>query len=863
MPAVLAGVFGPARAGTAVTDSLYNARHPRLLFTNAEIPALRVKVVDGGPDDLAYAFIRYVVKYFYPAQPIPSLMDPWYADQVILNIGLVSHIESPEDAAARELGKAITLYIANTFEPDFDEAHSGMRLRALALGYDMFFKNATEAERVLVRGEMVRYIQKMIWNQGYKVFEVQPYLGNHSAMFGAALGLAAIALEGEVEAYLVTDAMKMADRVAQNLLLWQFDAGGSYGEGALYALWTLKNLVIYFDARKRFDGFSYADHPRVRAVEQWLAYELLPEGGARSHNLNDSILFWIPYARNSTYFDWAIHEWGSGLSAWLWEHAVGMYGSNLGDKADKAATILWHRSVPPVPPGDVLPKSRVWMGRGLYHFRTGWQQEFSSDDVVFVFFSGKFQGGHAQEDQNQFALYGHGERLVIDHGPGSLAKESEAHNMVLIDGLGQHNAGQSIGTDGRIADRLLGAMADYVVGDATSAYATHSEYNAPNWPYAGANWSWGYRGANPVEFAWRRVVVVHGADAPPYFVVMDDIRKDGAVHDYEWRLHVPAMHAVDTGANPITIAGNSGALDVHVLNPPPGSVSVHTELFDNQTDEMDSQVICVTRTAVEPSFSFLLIPRSRGTPGPIVTRSDYPWGYACDIAWGAGVVDQVVRNHSGGTVVHGDIESDALVTVVRRKNGALAGYLAADVSALSIGGTTHVTVSNGTMTCELSGQVLFVNRYDADFRVWNAGITKLLYHDQELGFVLDGAYVIRGGATGVGDVPPAGRALAVSAHPNPFNPATTVRIDGGADLHTRRRVRCHGPARARAVECTAARNVTLVRMGRPQRSRATRRERGLRSQSLNSLRNRHAQADLAQVMFGCPPLLFYSIARQP
>jgi hypothetical protein len=133
----------------------------------------------------------------------------------------------------------------------------------------------------------------------------------------------------------------------------------------------------------------------------------------------------------------------------------------------------------------------VWAQRGLYYYRSGWPSGATSNDIVMSFYSGKFQGGHAQEDQNQFALRAYGNSFAIDHGAGSTAKESESHNMVFIDGKGQHNAGSSIGTDGAISDYILGDFADAVTGDATAAYTTYSEFNAPNYPIAGTDWSWG------------------------------------------------------------------------------------------------------------------------------------------------------------------------------------------------------------------------------------------------------------------------------------------------------------------------------------------------------------------------------------
>jgi Heparinase II/III-like protein len=782
---VLPAVFARrASSQPVLSDSLYSAHHPRLLFTPAEIPALRAKVQDGGPDDGAYQFLRTWVQLVWPSQPIGFVLGPWYGLQSIPAAGLVGYLESPADSAAKAFGKMLTTYVLDTYEPDFDEAGSGMRLRALALGYDMCFGDATESERARIRDEMVLYIQRMTLYTNYQQFEYRPYLGNHSAMFGAALGLAAIALQGEADASLLSDAMAMADRIVDNLVAYQFDPGGAYNEGGLYSLWTTMNLVYYFDARKRYDGHALGDNPRLDALEEWLAYELLPEGAGRSHNLNDSPYWTTPFARNEAYFDWSIHERDSGLSAWLWEHVAGAYGADLGSESDKVARVLWHRPVPLVPPGSVLPLHRVWLQRGLYHFRTGWQSGASSADVVFCFYSGKFQGGHAQEDQNQFALYAYGEKFVIDHGSGSTAKESEAHNLVFVDGKGQHNAGGSIGTDGRIAENLLGGSADYLVGDATAAYGTYSEFNAPGQPFPGTDWSWGYAGANPVQFALRRVLVAHGGAVPPYFVVMDDIDKDGTPHAYEWRMHTHLVNTVNTAANPITIAHGAATMDVHLLNPPMDSVSITTQPFENDTPDPNSTVLRVTRTATNPRFSLLLMPRQNAAPAPNVTHASYPWGYACRIEWEGGIVDQFVRNDSGAAAVHGDIETDALVAWVRETSGVVSGYLAVGVSALAVGGTDYATIAAGTVTCEVSGPTIHLDRDDADFRFFDTGISQVFHDEQTLGFVVRDGYVVPVGTTAVGEAP-AREKLAIAAYPNPFNPATTIRVEADAGARMR------------------------------------------------------------------------------
>jgi len=423
-----------------------------------------------------------------------------------------------------------------------------------------------------------------------------------------------------------------------------------------------------------------------------------------------------------------------------------------------------------------LPHSRVWAQRGLYYYRSGWQFGASSNDVVFNFYSGKFRGGHAQEDQNQFALTAYGTGFAIDHGSGSVAKESESHNLVFIDGNGQHNAGSSIGTDGEIVDYLLGGFADFVSGDATAAYSTYSDFNAPNVPIFGTDWSWGYVGANPVQHAVRNVALVHGSTGLPYAVVMDDIDKDGALHNYEWRMHTASTNNVNVTANPLTITGTSGAMNLHLLDPDFSGVTVATAPYDAPNTDPAATLIKVTRNAVNPRFTFLLLPRATGTPAPGVTRQSFTWGCGATITWGGGRNDVLVRNDSGAAVSYGGITTDARIAVVRKHGSAVEGYLMAQARSLVVGSVLYASIDDAIGSCDWTGDTVRLNRYDADYRIRNTGISRVLYRDQSLGFVVDNGYIVSDGVTGV-ETPRSNGGLSLSAHPNPFNPSTVILVE--------------------------------------------------------------------------------------
>lgn len=780
-------------------DSLYNSHHPRLLFTPQEIPALKQKVRDGGRDDAAYAAIRDIVKSVYPTKTEEELFrDTFAAINIMPNLGLAAYLETPMDSGAIDFGRRMTLYMVDTYEPDAtDVFYSSLRLRALSFGYDMFFADAPESLRTVVRNEILAYVDTTITVLRYKKWLYSPYVSNYNTVIGSALGLAALCLEREMPSEWVQGAIERADEYVASWAGAHLDPDGSYDEGAMYAGWSIRNLAYYFWARSRlYDHYDFSTLEGLRNLEKWLAFSTLPIGHAAVNNVNDSSYLGCGLSHYHTYLDWAETAYGSGVSAWLWERIVGPdYGYDAGILADKPGTVLWHRGVPPVNPRDRLPCHMLWRRHGLYYFRTGWPDGDVSDDVVFSFYSGKFMGGHAHEDQNNFTLWGYGTAFATDNGPGIPAKDTEGHNLVLIDGRGQHNAGGSVGTDGAIREHVLSSFADYIFGDATSAYTTYSEFNRPGYPFPDDVWSWGYDGGNPVEFAHRRVAIVHETGLPPYFIVADEIRKDDLPHLYSWRLHTDERNTVDLSSNPICIRGGHGLMNLLVLSPAFDSLLVSQELFDNRNEDPNTKIVSLSYEGAEFSFCSLLLPDRDPAQHAVLDRALFPWGAVALLAWSEGTVDVIVVNQSNDEVAFsldglsriGDdplslpradeerrrIVTDARLMVLRMRGDELAGLLANEVSKLGFGDIPYVRIRDGKLNLVFSADTVHIDRSDADFSFYLPRGGEVRYETSVIPTLNDGGFAVpdRSGP------PAAFGPLRLRSFPNPFNATASIVVD--------------------------------------------------------------------------------------
>lgn len=725
--------------------------HPRLLFNSTEVPGLRAKIHDGiGHDDAAFQEVMFWASLLkaYPGAGFGG--SPTTAFTYVPIFAAAHQLTDPADPDRALYGQicrdALLALSAQNPYVFIDVFIESQRLYVLALGFDLCFQGAPEPDRQAIIVEIESWLDAATYWDWHH-YENRPYTFNKGLMGSAALGLGAIVLRGDsTQTSLLNDSQSLSNSILAINLNSGMQADGAFNEGVLYAAWSMRFLAPYFEARRRWDGIDYGAQTNVSHLVEWLAYGVRPESQARVESLNDTLAGSFPLALHNTLLDWAQSRYASGIAAWLWEKQAPQM--DYGPSRDLLATVLWNDGVVPSNPGTLLPRERVFPNRGLYYYRTGWPDaaEPSSSDSLFTFYSGKYWGGHAQEDQGQFTLFAKGVDFVVDTGLSTSGKHSRGHNVVLIDAAGmpnggdQHNAGSSIGTDGSLVGWLLSPFADFVHADNEAAYDTHSEFNDPGFPYPGTDWSWGYDGGNPVDRADRYVLSVKRSAVGEYFVLFDDIQKDAAPHTYDWLLHTRKDNCFLPDEGQVTITPGSldcsticltcSQMDVTFVHPAAAELNLTSGLFTvtGPNNDGDTRRLVASTTAVAPAFFVLLYPRGTGEVAPAVTRPPVTGGYAASLTWsGPNVTDQVVFSDGGGEAYLTGLSLHGRSAIARKTNGTLTSYSLSEGSGLYLGSVSAAIVHLGQQASVASdGQRITLSDRTLQYTLFGPSVTQVV-----------------------------------------------------------------------------------------------------------------------------------------
>jgi hypothetical protein len=790
----------------------YGDLHPRLLVDPAMLAALPDSIAADPVKAGTWAGMLSTAEV-YQSVPVSIVFGSNYGFSTAPALGLTALLaEEPLAGAIRQqlLDATALLIESEGVWGSGDELAAAIRLRTLLLMYDMVFAEADSQLTADLLAEVRDYIRTMTTDFVFYRGLYNPYCSNHSIAIGATLIQAELCLRddwpGDID---LTIARILGEALVAKGMTDLLGSDGSYGEGGLYLAYCYRLLAPVYAAALRLDGEPLWDAAKLEATLEWAAYMLIPESGT-CLNRNDCSEYSRPFALHSTLWHWAQTALPDPRFArWLQDKITGPGGFDFGSLADGPAALLWHRAGPLLAPGDFLPPERLFPDQGLYVYRRGWPGDPLAESLQFTLQAGKFWGGHWQEDVGHFTLRAFGEVFGMDNGPGGNALETEAHSLPLIDGLGQHNAGSSIGTDGQLALRVDRGFCRVLQVDMAPAYNGHSPFNDPDYPLPGSDWSWGYDGGNPLERANRWVILLPGAaPAMPVFYLLDDLRKDGAPHDYAWRL----QHAMDltlaVDGERYTLTGGGGRLEADLLWPAPAATSWSDLHYDNANSDPDSRSLAVAQSAVDGRFLWQLELLAPGAPSQPLAVQRFATGLRATSGASDGWRRELVAAWEPILVAPGTVLAGRFGLVEAAPSGQQRSLLV-DGTELRLDDRLYIGMAPAGWAV-VDADTVWLSGPEHDFAIYSPTAVAVMAGELPVAFTRDGDYLHRGDWTALPEAP--ARRRRRPAAPGPGRPRRRAAAPGA--------LRSAGAAGAPSPGRRVRRRRARTRLGRPGRARA-------------------------------------------
>jgi len=388
------------------------------------------------------------------------------------------------DKAARYLLSMYTVSRAKGFIEFTDDIHTAQELHLWAETLDLLLGAEPDAlgdDRALATQQVADLAADL-----YADFCISNWIptralvNNHRTKTASALGIAAIALNGEAFEAAVDDSrydpalwldfgLRNVDFTARDILT---DADGGYQEGGAYLAYAGIDLYPFLRAWSVYTGGASYElgwdepvppyyelgasgsyllpdpwtDPELERQLDWLIRAQMPDGSAPP--VDDCTpggrLFLGAFVQPD--------RPNAGLYRWAWEHA----GLAAGGSVDSSPLLLatYDDSVPPVTPTEAgLARHQLLPHGGQVVFRGGWEDDdlylaLQCEHGVAAALSQTRWGrridgaaGHEHADAASLLLAAGGETLILD--PGYLGWEdhekvwaADDHNLILVDGLG-------------------------------------------------------------------------------------------------------------------------------------------------------------------------------------------------------------------------------------------------------------------------------------------------------------------------------------------------------------------------------------------------------------------------------------------
>jgi hypothetical protein len=284
----------------------------------------------------------------------------------------------------------------------------------------------------------------------------------------------------------------------------------------------------------------------------------------------------------------------------------------------------WEQALPDL---NALPLTYFCNERGRMISRNDWDDE----SLQLHFQPRSALGGHSFEDRNHIIINALGRNWLTRNAYHKV--DHEYHSILTIDGEGPSVLPAAVISQYDNVDLAL------ATGDATLTYNWKNggsdipaewSYNqfrllSSDAPYLNmpasdlANWQTSQRSNstwhqfNTVEYVYRTAALVRGAH--PYVLVVDDAKKEDAIHEFGSRLQLPAdITAIINGLD-VTLVPDSG--NERMLIRAFDAAGVPS--FSVESNPDGSKALVLKTTAVTPNFKLLFFPHMQGDSLPTVS----------------------------------------------------------------------------------------------------------------------------------------------------------------------------------------------------------------------------------------------------
>ena len=444
----LKGVKAPIKAD-------YAASHPRLLFSAADIPA--IKAAAKARPDLWANVMKHakslVAREVPDAKEVSSGAHYWRIEYV--QSGAMAWLVTGDRQYFLAARNWMVAYCKGKIWGEGWGENVDLRaawyLYHIAAAYDILRDEMTEDDRAIVRDGLADHARAIYEHIAKEYTKEIRYAQNHTYIPATGMVASALAVMDEVP-----EARKWIDAGYALLARSRYALGndGYYYEGRGYWSYALHMHVRYADLMGRATGRAMHDLPALRLNWLYALHTTLP-GFPWGYDMGDTNRWKGGRRDGSPTTSQHPHLWGSARALRSPElQLAGDFLNARGPELDyPAATLLWYDPTVQAAAIETIKPYHHFKDHDVVFWRSGWGE----GDTCLMFRSGPAQGhaaarktgvltdwkmnsGHTHPDIGAFWLYAKGEYLVGDTGY-TARKYTRDHNTLLVSGKGQGNDG--------------------------------------------------------------------------------------------------------------------------------------------------------------------------------------------------------------------------------------------------------------------------------------------------------------------------------------------------------------------------------------------------------------------------------------